>query len=154
MAEKLNPLYKLLKTKYQSILLQSWKNYLIQSIKLCHVCQLALKQPIPAKQLGLLKYVSFRSAGYALLIEDIPDQKVQSKRKTYTPVAFGSKYPLPRATLNVHLLKGIFGNLHGTSRVCTRSVGISEATNCPDRQQISHALFPNKGFPASTLECM
>ena len=34
---------------------------------------------------------SFRSAGYALMIEDNPDQKIQSKRKTYAPVAFGSK---------------------------------------------------------------
>ena len=32
---------------------------------------------------------SFRSAGYALMIEDNPDQKIQSRRKT--PVAFGSK---------------------------------------------------------------
>ena len=34
---------------------------------------------------------SFRSAGYALMIEDNPDQKIPSKRKTYAPVAFGSK---------------------------------------------------------------
>ena len=34
---------------------------------------------------------TFRSSGYALIIEDNPDQKIQSKRKTYAPVAFGSK---------------------------------------------------------------
>ena len=34
---------------------------------------------------------SFKSAGYALMIEDNPDQKIQSKRITYDPVAFGSK---------------------------------------------------------------
>ena len=34
---------------------------------------------------------SFRSAGYALMIEDNPNQKIQSKRNTYAPVAFGSK---------------------------------------------------------------
>ena len=33
---------------------------------------------------------SFRSAGCALMIEDNPDQKIQSKRKTYAPAAFGS----------------------------------------------------------------
>ena len=38
-----------------------------------------------------MKDASFRSAGYALMIEDNPDQKVQSKRKNYAPVAFGSK---------------------------------------------------------------
>ena len=34
---------------------------------------------------------SFRSDGYASMIEDNPDQKIQSKRKTYAPAAFGSK---------------------------------------------------------------
>ena len=34
---------------------------------------------------------SFRSAGYVLMIEDNADQKIQSKRKTYAAVAFGSK---------------------------------------------------------------
>ena len=34
---------------------------------------------------------SFRSAEYTFMIEDNPDQNIQSKRKTYAPVAFGSK---------------------------------------------------------------
>ena len=34
---------------------------------------------------------SFRTAGYAVMIEDNPDQKIQSKKKTYAAVAFGSK---------------------------------------------------------------
>ena len=34
---------------------------------------------------------SFRSAGYALMIDDNPNQIIQSKRKTYALVAFGSK---------------------------------------------------------------
>ena len=38
---------------------------------------------------------SFRSAGYALIIEDNPDHKIQSKRKTYAPLAFGSKVFCP-----------------------------------------------------------
>ena len=54
-------------------------------------CQLALKQPIPGKKLVLFTDDSFRSAGYALMIEDNPDQKIQSKRNTYAPVPFGSK---------------------------------------------------------------
>ena len=58
---------------------------------LSDACQLALKQAIPGKQLVLMTDASFRSAGYAFLIEDNPDQKNQSKRKTYAPVAFGSK---------------------------------------------------------------
>ena len=53
-------------------------------------CELALKQPIPGRQLVLMTDAGFRCAGYALKIEDNPDQKIQSKRKTYAPVAFGS----------------------------------------------------------------
>ena len=64
---------------------------MIQSIKLCDACELALKQPIPGKQLVLMTDASFRSAGYALMTGNNPDQKTQSKRKTYAPVAFGSK---------------------------------------------------------------
>ena len=58
---------------------------------LSDACELALKPPIPGKQLVLMTDASFRSAGYALMNEDNPDQKKQSKRKTYAPVAFGSK---------------------------------------------------------------
>ena len=50
-----------------------------------------MKQPIPGKQLVTLTDASFRSAGCALMIEDNPDQKIQSNRKTYAPNAFGSK---------------------------------------------------------------
>ena len=38
-----------------------------------------------------MTYASFRSASYALMVEDNPNQEIQSKRKTYAPVAFGSK---------------------------------------------------------------
>ena len=34
---------------------------------------------------------SFRASGYALLIEEENDKKVNSKKKTFAPVAFGSK---------------------------------------------------------------
>ena len=40
---------------------------------LSDACELALKQPIPGKQLVLMTNASFRSAGYALMIEDNPD---------------------------------------------------------------------------------
>ena len=92
MAEKLNPFYKLLKTEV-SINITSELKETFDSVnkELSDACQLALKQPIPGKQLILMTDASFRSAGYALMIEDNPDQKIQSKRKTYAPVAFGSK---------------------------------------------------------------
>ena len=92
MAEKLNPFYKLLKTEVPINITSDLKET-FESVNtaLSNACELALKQPIPGKQLVLMTDASFRSAGYALMIEDNPDQKIQSKRKTYAPVAFGSK---------------------------------------------------------------
>ena len=92
MAEKLNPFYKLLKAEVPINITTELKETFDSVNKaLSDACQLELKQPIPGKQLVLMTEASFRSAGYALMIEDNPDQKIQSKRKTYAPVAFGSK---------------------------------------------------------------
>ena len=98
MAEKLNPFYKLPKTEVPVNITSELKETFDSVNKaLGDACELALKQPTPGNQLDLLT-ASFRSAGYALMIEDSPDQKIQSKRKTYAPVAFGSKKILPPAT--------------------------------------------------------
>ena len=96
MAEKLNLFYKLLKTEVP-IKITSELKETVDSVNkaLGDACELALKQPIPGKQLVLLTDVSCRSAGYALVIEDNPDKIIQSKRKTYAPVAFGSEIFTP-----------------------------------------------------------
>ena len=92
MAEKLNPFYKLLKAEVAINITSELKEALDSVSKAqSDACELALKQPIPGKQLVLMTDASFRSAGSALMIEDNPDQKFQAKRKTYAPVAFGSK---------------------------------------------------------------
>ena len=92
-AEKLNPFYKLLKAEVPiNITLEFKETFDSVNKALNDASQHAMKQPIPGKQLVLMKYANFRSAGYALMIEDNPEQKIQSKRKTYAPVAFGSKF--------------------------------------------------------------
>ena len=53
--------------------------------------QLALRQPLPGEQLLLMTDASFQAAGYAVLIEDDPNQKYTSTRKTYATLAYGSK---------------------------------------------------------------
>ena len=65
----------------------------IDSVKkaLNDACELAVKQPSPRNQLVLLKDANFRSAEDALMIEDNPDQKIQSERETYAPLSFASK---------------------------------------------------------------
>ena len=92
MAENLNPFYKLLKTEVPINITSELKETFDSVNKaLGDACKLALKQPIPGKQLVLTIDACFRSAGYAIMIEDNPDQKFQLKRKTYAPVVFGSK---------------------------------------------------------------
>ena len=96
MAGKLNPFYKLLRTEVPiNITSELEETFDSVSIAPSDTCQLALKQPIRGKQLVLMKDASCRSAGYALMNEDHPHQKVQSKQKTYAPVAFGSKNSSP-----------------------------------------------------------
>ena len=91
-ADKLNPFYKLLQTEAPINITSELKETFDSVNKaLSDACELAIKQPIPGKQLVLMTDASFRSAGYALMIEDNTNQKIQSKRKTYAPVAFGSK---------------------------------------------------------------
>ena len=76
MAEKLYPFYKLLKTEVPINITSELKETFDSINKApSDACQLALKQPIPGKQLVLVTDASFRSAGYALVIEDNPDQK-------------------------------------------------------------------------------
>ena len=54
-------------------------------------CGLWLKQPMPNRQYVLMTDVNFKNAGYALTIEENAEEKFMSVRKTYAPVAFGSK---------------------------------------------------------------
>ena len=53
--------------------------------------RLALKQPLPNKQLVLMTDASFTAAGYAILTEDDPNQKYTSVKKSYAPIAYGPK---------------------------------------------------------------
>ena len=92
MVEKLNFFFKLLKAEVPIKITSELKENFVSVNKApSDACQRALKQPIPGNQLVLMTDASFRSAGCALMLEDNPDQKIQSKRKTYAPVAFRSK---------------------------------------------------------------
>ena len=103
MAEKLNPFYKLLKAEVPINILSELKEIFDSVNKaLSDACELARKQAIPVKQLILMTDAGFRNADYALMIQNNPDQKIQSKRKTYAPVAFGSNV-FPPAQLKVSI---------------------------------------------------
>ena len=93
MTEKLNPFYRLLNAGTPiNITLELRDTVDSVNKALSDACEWTFKQPNPGKQLVLMTDASFRSARYALMIEDNLDQKLKSERKTYTPVAFGSKF--------------------------------------------------------------
>ena len=95
MAEPHTPFFQLLKTtdSKDKILISTDIMGELREINeaLDRCCQLALRQPSPGKQLVLMTDASFQAAGYAVLMEDDPNQKYTSTRKTYAPIAIGSK---------------------------------------------------------------
>ena len=58
-------------------------------------CQLALRQPLPGKQLVFMTNSTFQAAGNAVLTEDDTNRKYTSTRQTYAPIAYGSKTYTP-----------------------------------------------------------
>ena len=148
MAEKLNPFFKLLKAEVLINITSELKETIDSVNKtLSDACELALKQPIPGKQLILLTDASFRSAGYALMIEDNPDQKIQSKRKTFAPVAFGSKIFSP-AQFKMSIYSKEFLTIYMAFLELAHILW--EASNCvlTDKNSVTR-FFQTKAIPAS-----
>ena len=79
LAERLTPFLQLLKTTDSKtkipITPDIMKEFTEINEALDRCCQLALRQPLPGKQLVLMTDASFQAAGYAVLIEDDPNQK-------------------------------------------------------------------------------
>ena len=155
MAEKPNPFYKLLKTEVPINITSEWKETFDSVNKALSVaCQLSLKQPIPAKQLNLMKAASSISAGYALMIEDSPDQKIQSKRKTYAPVAFGSKI-FSHAQLKMPIYSKDFLAIYMAFLEFAHLLWeATKPTNVLTDKQVRQRFLSNEGNSTSTLECM
>ena len=130
MAEKLNPFYKLLKAEVP-INISSELNGTPDSLNkaLSEDCELALKQPLPRKQLVSRTDESFRGAGFTLMIENIPDQKTQSKKNIRTR-RVRIKNLLPRTTKKVDLLARTVGDLSGFSRVCAHLLDSIKTSIC------------------------
>ena len=92
LSEKLTPFFKLL-TKDENVLVTPdlLEKFTEINKALDRCCELALKQPLPNKQIALMTDASISAAGYAVLIEDDPLEKYTSTRKAFAPVAYGSK---------------------------------------------------------------
>ena len=92
LSEKIVPFFQLLKKDEKVLVtteLVEQFNEINRDLDKCS--QLALKQPLPNKQLILMTDASFTAAGYAILTEDEPNQKSTSVKKSYAPIAYGSK---------------------------------------------------------------
>ena len=93
LAERLTPFFQLLKTtddKAKTPISRDKTKKLREVNKaLDRGCQLALRQPLPGKQLVFMNNAIFQAAGYAVLIEVYPNQKNTSTRKIYVPLAYG-----------------------------------------------------------------
>ena len=152
LSERLSPFFKLLKetSKFYTNLVEAFINL---NKLLENSCQLALKQPLKNKQLIVMS-ASFTAAGYAIMIEDDPNQKLQSKRKTYAPIAFGSKTFNPTQTkmsiyakefLSIYFAFVEFGGLMWGS---TFPVIVFT-----DNRSVTR-FFSSKNDSTSTLECV
>ena len=100
LAARLTPFFPLLKgtdTKTKiPITPDIMKEFRETNEALDRCCQLALRQPLPCKQLVLMTDASFQAAGYTIVIEDDPNQKNTSTRKL-THIAYGSKTYHPKS---------------------------------------------------------
>ena len=121
LSERLSPFFKLLEETTKFYISTNLVEELTSLNKLLeNSCQLALRQPLKEKQLIVMSDASFTAAGYAIMIEEDPNQKLQFKRKTYAPIAFGSKTFNPTQTkmsiyakefLSIYFVFVEFGNL-------------------------------------------
>ena len=95
LAERFIPFFQLLKTTDTKTKIPITPDIIKEfneiNEALVRCCQLALRQPLPGKQLVLMTDASFQAACYAVLVEDDPNRKYTSTRKTYAPIAYGSK---------------------------------------------------------------
>ena len=134
-AEKLNPLCKLLKAEFTINITSELKETFDSVFKgLSDAFKLALKQPIQWKLLLLMTDASFRSAGYAFMIEDNPNQKIQWKRKTNALLALDEEFSHHTLKKMDFFEKKILGDLHGFSRLCAHFVPSNKTNNCLKRQ--------------------
>ena len=118
MAEELNLFYKLLKAEVPINITSELKET-FDSVNraLSDACELALKQPIPGKQVVLLTDASFSSAGYALLIEVNSDKKNPIKEEDVCACRNWINHLLACTGENFDVIERILANLHVNSRV-------------------------------------
>ena len=112
LSEKLREFYELLKIDNKITITEDLlDDYKAINTALTEACGLALKQLIKERQYVIMADASFRTSGYALMIEAKGDKKLTSKKKTFAPVAFGSKVFSPAQLKSIYILQRISSNI-------------------------------------------
>ena len=96
-------------------------------------CQLALRQPLPGKQLVLMTDAIYQAAGYAVLIEEDTNQRCTTAGKIYAPLAYGSKTYTPSQIKISIYAKKTLGHLPGLQRICTCFLGCHQTSDYHSR---------------------
>ena len=117
MSEKLPPIFKLLKTNETIVtnpeLMQSFHE--VNNV-LDNSCQIALNKPIKGRNMVLMTDASFTAAGDALMTEDNPELKLQSKRKSIL-------LPSDKRHKTVQICERFLGNLFAIDRIRSPYMG-------------------------------
>ena len=115
-------------------------------------CELALKQPLPNKQIPLMTDASYSAAGYAVLIEYDPLEKYTSTRKAFAPVAYGSKTFSPTQLKMSIYAKEFLAKFFAFKEFGHIFWGNPKTGHYTDGQQVSHKIFSDKNYSANTME--
>ena len=92
LGDKLMPFYKLLRKDIEPVLTEEHEKHLeIVKTDLVKATDLTLRLAKPGMQYVLLCDASYFGTGFVLMIEDYVKNNKNENRKTYAPVAFGSK---------------------------------------------------------------
>ena len=138
LAKRLTPFFQLLKTTDAKVKVlitpDIMKEFREINEALDRCCRLALRQPLPGKQLVLLTDASFQAAGYAVLIEDDPNQKcTHFNTQNLRSSSLWLKKILPIPNQNVHSCERISSHLHGLQKIRTYFLGRDQTSNNHDR---------------------
>ena len=152
LSEKIAPFHELIKCdKPAKIDQELISNFEAIKRSLDNACGLWFKQPLPTRQYVLMTDANFKNAGYALMTEEDPEQKITSTKKTYAPVAFGSKTFSP-SQLKMSIYAKEFLAFILPSWSIAISYGVHQTDHCPNRQQVSHEVFSNQNDPTLSVE--
>ena len=137
LAERLTPFFQLLKatdTKAKiPITPDILKEFREINKALDRCCQLALRPPLPGKQLVLMTDASFQAAGYAVLIEDDQKPKVHFNTQNLRSYSLWFKNILTIPNQNVQSRKRFFSHSHGLQRIWTHILRCHQSSNHHDR---------------------